>query len=149
MILHHYTCHEHLPKILAEGLSKGDVPTSATDGKNGVWFTTWNKPEGHGVGRGGVLTPVEISYYRTQGRIISDGARFPNKEAIRITVMIPSSDRKLVTWTKWGRKHCEPRFFNALNRKGHNWRTWYIYFGVIPSARFKSIDVLEVQSTAP
>jgi hypothetical protein len=50
MILYHFTGLEYLDAIMEDGLSKGDVPTSATEGKTGVWFTTDQDPAGHGLG---------------------------------------------------------------------------------------------------
>jgi hypothetical protein len=81
MILYHFTGLEYLDAIMEDGLSKGDVPTSATEGKTGVWFITDRKPRGHGLG-------AEMD--------LPNGGRIANKRAVRITVAIPSSDRKLV-----------------------------------------------------
>jgi hypothetical protein len=103
MILYHFTGLEYLDAIMEDGLSKGDVPTSATEGKTGVWFTTDQDSAGHGLG-------VEMD--------LPNGRRVANKRAVRITVSIPSSDRKLMPWMKWGRKHCNPEMFAGLNRSG-------------------------------
>jgi hypothetical protein len=129
MILYHYTALEYLDAIMEEGLSKGDVPTSAEGGKTGVWLTTNRDSGGHGL---------------SDGEQLASGHRVANKRAIRIAVTVPSSDRRLVSWMKWGRKHCEANFFDCLNRGGGGkHRTWYIYFGVIEPSRFsKNIEFL-------
>lgn len=142
MILYHHTAEEHLDQILREGLTKGDVPTSQTEGVNGVWFTTSASPEGHGLLGGRLMSDDEREFYRRlRGFLPPPGARYPNKKAVRITVMIPSTDRRLVPWSKWGRKHCEPQFFKALNECGPMHKSWFIYFGAIDPSRFTSVHV--------
>ena len=116
MILYHFTCHEWLEQILSEGLSKGDVPTSQTEGTNAVWFTTLSGPKGHGLDEGILLSDEErMAYFNWKGVMPPEGARSPDKEAVRVTVVISETDRKLKPWWKWGRKHCDPAFFEALN----------------------------------
>ena len=133
MILYHFTGLEFLDAIMEDGLSKGDVPTSATEGKTGVWFTTDQDSAGHGLG-------VEMD--------LPNGLRVANKRAVRITVSIPSSDRKLVPWMKWGRKHCNPDMFAGLNRSGGGkCKSWYIYFGAVKPDQFSNIEFLT--STPP
>jgi hypothetical protein len=130
MILYHYTGVEYLDAIMDTGLSLGDVPTSEHGGKNGVWLTTDRDSAGHGL---------------------SDGERwngyyFADKRAVRITVKIKSSDRRLVEWLKWGRKHCERSLFDALNEAGGGKHaTWFVYFGVIEPDRFSNIEFLTAQ----
>jgi hypothetical protein len=130
MILYHYTGVEYLDAIMDTGLSVGDVPTSKYGGKNGVWLTTDHDPAGHG------LSDAERS----------NNYRFANKRAVRITVKINSSDRRLVEWLKWGRKHCEEWLFDALNETGGGKHaTWFVYFGVIEPDRFSNIEFLTAQ----
>jgi hypothetical protein len=144
MILYHFTCVEYLPSIMANGLNRGDVPFDPNlPGRNGVWLTTGDTPVGHGLGQkgGSILTDPERAYFsRINGHAIPPGARFPNKHAVRIKAMIPSSDRRLVPWWKWGRKHCQPDFFDALNAAAPNWRSAYIYWGVITPERFSEVS---------
>jgi hypothetical protein len=129
MKLYHFTGVEYLDAIMSDGLSIGDVPTSARKGKNGVWFTTDPDPSGHGLSDGTEISPF--------------GGRFANKRAVRITVNIPSHDRHLVNWMRWGRKHCDSWLFEGLNRAGHGkCKTWLVYFGSIPSSRFLDVEFL-------
>ena len=133
MILYHFTGLEYLDAIMEDGLSKGDLPTSATEGKTGVWFTTDQDSAGHGLG-------VEMD--------LPNGCRVANKRAVRITVSIPSSDRKLVPWMKWGRKNCNPDMFDRLNRSGGGkCKSWYIYFSAVKPDQFSNIEFLT--STPP
>ena len=142
MILHHFTCAEHLDSILESGLSKGDVPTSMTGGLNGVWFTTYETPEGHGLGEERLLSREERQKIeRMTGTKCPDGVRYANKKAVRITTVIPSSDKRLVSWSKWSRKRCEPGFRAALNGSGHAHKSWFIYFGLVAVSRFTAIQV--------
>ena len=139
MILNHFTCTEHLPSILADGLNRGDVPTSRSTGENGVWFTTNETPQGHGL-RDGVerqATPKELA---AMGLPADAPVFWPNKHAVKIKVMIPSRDRLLVPWWKWGRKHCEPAFFDTLNKIGPEYKTWFIYFGTVSPDQFLSVE---------
>jgi hypothetical protein len=145
MILYHFTCAEYMDSILREGLNRGDVPTrwnSALSETNGVWFTTEPTPEGHGLAEAHVYTDEERrAYYRCFGAMPAKGSGVADKRAVRIRVVIPSSDRRLVPWSKWGRKHCEPGLYDAL-AKGNRPKTWFVYFGVIAPDRFTEIKYL-------
>jgi hypothetical protein len=48
MMLYHFTALEYLDAIKAEGLTKGEVPVSATDLLNAVWLTSDPSPRGTG-----------------------------------------------------------------------------------------------------
>jgi hypothetical protein len=131
VILHHFTGVEYLDAIMEEGLSRGDVPTAEHASRNGVWFTTDCEPSGHGL---------------SDGEMWPDGFRTANKRAIRIKVKIRSSDRHLVPWMKWGRKHCDPTLFERLNRSGGGkCETWFVYFGIITPDRFADVELLATE----
>jgi hypothetical protein len=141
MILYHFTGHHHIDAIRREGLSKGDVPTSLNEGVNGVWFTSSPEPGGHGIPeKTHDFTPAESAEYFQKTGLRLKGTI--GKCDVRITVVIPSTDRALVPWSKWGRKHCDPHAFQTLNRLGAAWRTWFIYWRAIEPARFRAVDVL-------
>lgn len=140
MILYHFTSEQHLDSILREGLTRGDVPTSVTDGINGVWFTTSPEPKGQGIMAGGaVSSEVKTLVAKTTGRTLPEGSKYADKTAARIEVVIPSHDRRLVSWARWGRKHCELSMFESLNRTGSGWKMWFIYFGTISTDHFASV----------
>ena len=80
---------------------------------------------------------------KTRGSPISEGARFPNKRAYRITVRLPRGDRALVLWRKWAKKRLDPNWYAALAKAGgQKDKTWYLYFGTIPPDWFTGIDQL-------
>jgi hypothetical protein len=63
---------------------------------------------------------------------------------VRITVVIPSTDRRLVRWEKWMRRHCDPNLLRVADetakKGGFDWRAWYVYFGAVPLSRFRLVD---------
>ncbi len=93
MLLYHFTAVEYIEQIKAEGLTRGDVPTSQTEGLNAVWLTSDRNPGGHGLTDGHVLTASERDQMEiSTGQHIPEGARFPNKRAYRIAIKIPPAD---------------------------------------------------------
>jgi hypothetical protein len=108
------------------------------------WLTTDRTPS-HGVG--GVERPLtdeeRFAVLMTDGWMPPKGAVWPNKHAVRITVLIPRSDRKLHHWPAWGRKRLAPEWYATLDRSGGGKsKTWWIYFGTIPPSSFRAIDLL-------
>jgi hypothetical protein len=86
------------------------------------------------------MTDAERAIHgRQQGYNFPAGTRWPDKGAVRIKVMIPSSDRLLVPWWKWGRKHCNPDCYDVLNRLAPGYRNHFMYFGVIAPDRFLEV----------
>jgi hypothetical protein len=145
MILYHFTALEYLEPILAEGLTKGDVPMSQTEGRNAVWFTTDPNPEGHGLSDGRPMTEAERSAYsRAFGVMPPPGARFPDKRRVRIQVVIPSTDRALKAWIPWARKRLDPQWMATLTRLGGGQakaKTWFICERAIQLSEFRSVEV--------
>jgi hypothetical protein len=141
MIFYHFTTHRHVAPIRSEGLRRGDVPTSMRDGVNGIWFTSSSVPSRHD------LTEI-MNYYSADEadaffRKSSRRLRgVLGKCEVRIRVAIPITNRALVAWSKWGREHCDPHFFEMLNCLGPAWRTWYVFFGIVRPTEFQAIDVL-------
>jgi hypothetical protein len=145
MILYYFACIEYLDSIKRNGLTRGDVPTKFKGPlfeTNAVWFTTDPQPEGHGLGEAKTLTEEDRrAYFEVFGILRHKGSRIPDKKAVRITVVIPSNDRRLVRWLNWGRKHCEPGLYDAL-AKGNLHTTWWLYLGTVSPNRFCYIDHL-------
>jgi hypothetical protein len=149
MLLYHFTAEEFLESLKREGLTRGDVPTSPSTGRNGVWLTSLRATHDHGQGdgtRSTIVTPtlrlqIPSCRYLPDGDVLQD----LDKLAIRIAVRIPRCDRKLVKWSTWAPGRLEVNWLATLNRLGGGpaiANTWYIYWGVIPPDWFVKIDQL-------
>ena len=126
MILYHYTCIEHRDAILREGITRGDVPTSETNGINAVWLTQSQIPEAQKWGTGGIEVLTDRTA-RILGSVRSsdqtflragDTVEFPNKTAVRFTVKIPPGDRHLKHWPRWARKRLAASLYDSLDKSG-------------------------------
>jgi hypothetical protein len=65
-----------------------------------------------------------------------------NKE-VRITVVIPSTSKRLMRWQRWlrtrllkGNDICAT--LDAI--VGPSWREWYVHFGCVPNGTFRAVD---------
>lgn len=147
MILYHYTAREYLPAILAEGLTKGEVPLTQTNLRNAVWLTSDRAASGHGLTDGRDLTLAEKE---AMGVPLTSPARFPDKRAIRITVRVPQGDRQLVRWRNWAGGRVEPKWqatLEAIAGGPAKAKTWFLYMGVIPPTWFT--EVWDLRADAP
>jgi hypothetical protein len=67
-----------------------------------------------------------------------------NSFIFRVTVKIPSTDRKLINWPKWRDRHIPDLttpFLRSLSK------SWWGYAGAIPLSRIVGIELLENQAT--
>jgi hypothetical protein len=153
MLLYHFTSKEALRHILAGGLSRGAVPTSATAALNAVWLSTDPGPDGHGLEAGGALMSdaQRQQTYEWTGVRPPPGARYPKDASVRIAVDLSPSDRNLHEWLPWARRALSPDWFAQLHPiAGGNLRkarTWRLYFGFIPASEFVAVD--PVPAAAP
>lgn len=116
--LYHYTSREVLPLILREGIDRGDVPTTPTGGFNAPWLT--------GDTDWGEQNWTTNSAY--------------NKRAVRLMVLVSSSDPLLCKWSKVAKDHkIDNKFFKALNH-GNNSNKWFIYQGIISPKMISKIE---------
>lgn len=146
MRLYHFTCAEHLPAILRDGLSIGEVPLSLAPGKtrckNAVWFTTSPDPSGHGLeaeGREATRQEKIIMGWNPKKPVW-----WPNKQAIRITVDLPGDDPRLKRWSIWSQRRISTSVREGLMRAGGGKAaTWYLYFGTVMPSAF--VDVLDLR----
>jgi hypothetical protein len=145
MILYHYTSRKAVSGILLDGLNRGEAPMSETRVARAVNLTTDRDPSGHGLDMGGhVVTEQEAALYALKGHRIPAGTVFLNKREVRITLKLPSSDTNLKQWRPWSRKHCEPGYADILEAAaggGQKVKTWWLYFGTIPTTRFLAMHV--------
>ncbi len=148
MLFYHFTSHEALESIMAGGLDRGEAPMSDHRVAKAVNLTTDKDPDGHGLDFGGhVVDEAEAASYAAKGFNLPAGTVFVEKRAVRITVKLPSSDPNLKSWRSWSRKHCEHGYAERLERaaggNGRKAKTWWLYFGTIPSSVFVAVDVLK------
>ncbi|QUD90584.1 hypothetical protein [Phenylobacterium montanum] len=142
MKFYHFTAKEYLPRILASGLSRGDVPKTPKKSKNAVWLTTDIDASGHGLSEARELTYVEKLL---SGIPPEEPARFPDKRAIRIEVDIDLNDPALRKWDRWATANNVPRSWRRRLESLGGGRgkavTWWLYFGTIPSERLVAYDI--------
>jgi hypothetical protein len=148
MILYHFTSAHHLSMILATGLSEGDVPLLPGEpGYRCVWFTTDPSPADHGLSSGEKVLIPEAErrlIERQTGRPAPYEATTLDKRAVRIEVVIPSSDKKLFHWLLWSAKRTDAALRKALITTGGGKakaRTWYIYNGIVARERFRAVCI--------
>ncbi|MER9936132.1 hypothetical protein [Mesorhizobium sp. M0088] len=153
MILYHFTALSLLDQIKAEGLSKGEIPLTARRTTNAVWFTTDSEAAGHGLSDGETLSRDHIQILKAKGFIAAsapdEGLKWLDKRAVRIKVVIPSTDHDLKRWVPWGRKHLEREWFDTLSKVGgghQKARTWYVCFRTVQPAEFAAIDILRCET---
>ena len=130
MILYHFTSFYNLENvgpenILATGLKAFPLDFDGSDivrQHKGVWLTS------------------DPDYTKTE--------TISSYSEARITVVIPSTDRRLVRWESWLRKHCSAERFEELAKVseqtsaeiGVDWKDWYVYFGAVPPNRIRAIE---------
>lgn len=141
MILYHYTALEYVESILQSGLTRGEVPLGPgrEDCLNAVWFTSDADPAGHGLTDGKVLSTDEK---RILGVDVATEFRFPDKRRIRIAVDIDANDQNMSRWMRWAKKRVDPAWLKTLHRTAggdKKARTWYLYWGTIPSTSFSEV----------
>jgi hypothetical protein len=146
MILYHYTAANRLHSIMREGLTRGDVPITPDQSLNAVWLTTDKQSSDHGLGEARPFTEQERQLiFRERGVMPSEGDGWDNKREVRITIKLPTTDRNLVSWMKWGRKRLEGGWFDTLTKGGGGKRkaeTWWLYWGTIRPEQFASVEHL-------
>jgi hypothetical protein len=164
MLLYHHTGLSRIISILAEGITRGDVPLTPTTGIVAPWLTDDPSPEGHGLSGGEqiVLTPalrqqIKQSMRNSPGVQVrgvdidtAHSLETEDKRAVRITVKIPRGDRRLVHWPKWARKRVDPDWYRILDEEGGGKSDrWWIFLGVIPPSWITRIENLRTGEEIP
>jgi hypothetical protein len=131
MNFYHFTAREYLPAIAREGLTRGEVPITMNIVRRGVWFTTDDRPDGHGLTDG---RPLTVAEKRLIGRPDDAPDRFPDKRAVRFKVLVSEAGGPaLVRWSEWGARDLAPDWYRRPRKAGGGKaNTWYVYFGAIP-----------------
>ena len=147
MLFYHFTAANRIDSILAEGLTKGDVPVNGpyAAGENAVWLTTSKQSDEHGLGVPREMTNAEREdIERWKGAKPPIGTRWDDKRAVRITVKLKSTDRALKRFMPWARQRFDADWLDLLLRAGGGKRcadTWWLYFGVIEPSAFAEVAV--------
>src|SRR5262249_39935906 len=112
MILYHFTAKESIAPIVREGLNRGKVPLSLMPGDDATGLVSLTT-EASGAGNTLVRRddcPRPLTAEERANVILDTGVEPPADAVMgdwtgsRITVKIPSSDRRLVRWSKFARK---------------------------------------------
>lgn len=118
-VLYHFTCLLHLPGILREGITQGEVPVSPDRRLNGPNLTTSGNPQAQRWAAG------------------SAG----DKTRVRLTVHVPEGDGRLESWQGICRRlRVERRLQRWLDPTGQA-KFWFIYWGVIPTEWIKVVEL--------
>jgi hypothetical protein len=70
-------------------------------------------------------------------------ASMSSYDEVRLTVVIPSTDKRLVRWYKWVRKHC-PHLVEIMEKTSRENNLgaegWYLYLGPVPLGRIRAVE---------
>lgn len=121
MKLYHFTSKMHLPGIMQEGLTRGDVPVTPTGGLNHPWLTDDPEPRQQQWAQGCVY----------------------NKVQMRITVELPD-DPLVYDLRRWPELATElgvdPHWYAALEKVGGGkGEHWYVTRKPVPTSCFTEI----------
>jgi hypothetical protein len=113
MKLAHYTHIMPLPRIVQDGIAKGEVTITPIHVLNFPWFTS------------------EFSQDAQE-----DWVRFtPSKRTLRLEVEFPEDDERLVRWRDYAKRlRLRADLYERMTgpNTGRNGRTWFVYRGVVP-----------------
>lgn len=115
MILYHFTDVWCLRTILKEGLKPGP-------------FFDPDDP----------LPPADVVWLTTQDH--QDGIGWSTPKEVRITLVIPSTDERLVRWKRWIQRHDSNLLAGVRRGRGESWANYWVYFGVVPVTYFQAIE---------
>jgi hypothetical protein len=124
-ILYHFTDRAAWHFIKSEGITRGEVPLSATDVLQHPNLTS---------------NPVPMSQ-----RWACVGQTATNKTAVRIAVEIPPGDDRVMSWRDFAtRSRVDRRWYRVLDEVG-GWeaRNWWIYLGIVPPEWFTDVEFLD------
>ena len=109
-VFYHYTSADALYGIGLHGLTVGDVPTDIRKGRGviGVWLTTSEQPQGHGLDQSG-----------------------RHRRRYRLSIELPQDAMNLHSWKAWSARHATPETINGLHSTADAWETWWVFLGVI------------------
>jgi hypothetical protein len=120
MILYHFTDLWCIDDIMVEGLKPAFNDDAYVQPKNVVWLTTRDDHQ----------------------------EMWRNPKEVRITLAIPSPDRRLVRLADWLRKH-DPDAYRIAVSLGHTgWEAFYCYFGTVPLSYLRAVEYADPERRA-
>jgi hypothetical protein len=135
MILYHFTTAERAERIAKEGLLPASDISVMVGGAEVVWLTERVDLS---------ATPAETAEcFRRSGKRMTQWFVIHDPRPVRLTVRIPTHDRKLFEHRPWLRKHYRP----GMPHHDSCFLPHWIYFGVIPTS--KIVEVTDVVIDAP
>ena len=124
----HLTAAKNIPAIQAEGLKPAAKPKH---GRCSLWW------------------PHDCVWFTREARVTWWGD--PSLYARFVCVVLPSSDKRLMSLERWLRDHLGNNFdecaANLDEDVGTSWHSHYVYFGIVPPHRIKVVG--ETVSTPP
>ena len=156
MILYHYTALAHL--IGKDGFAdlKRAWDTGAPEAVNGAAFAAPGsilkaelRPHNNGENDMPLGGPTPPHVWLTTNPDMSNDFVTGNtldRGNWRITVVIPSADRRLVYWPKYFSKRTGGDYVISSEDRAHAYRLareatgFYLYFGAIPLDRFRAVE---------
>jgi hypothetical protein len=71
-----------------------------------------------------------------------------NPKEVRVTLVIPLTDRRLVRLADWWRKHDPDLYRIAVSLGGRAWETFYCYFGTVPVSYLRAVEYADPERRA-
>lgn len=135
MILHHFTLAERVEQILKEGLLPAGDRYNMLGGAEVVWLTEREVLR--------MSAAERMAVYERSGQMLRSWLYSEmENEVVRISVRIPSRDRRVERYVPWLRKHWRPGMPNPydsiLRRNGME--SHWIYHGEIPPSSICAVD---------
>src|SRR5947209_527584 len=110
-LLYHFTCLLHLPCILREGISRGEVPLSGQEVRQAPSLTS--DP-----------SPLALEWCALGST---------DKTRVRLAVRVPAGDGRLQSWEEVCRQFGVGREWQRqLDTTGKRGKSWFVYWGVLP-----------------
>lgn len=171
MLLNHFTGITLAESIFTSSLNRGHL--TRRDGsieQPVVWLTSDTSWKGHGLLTGEVVSAKELAHAERVETRKMETAISHDKTLIRITVKIPSSDRRIIPYVKYCKKCGDGKDFakhmglsavtnlrgfssaeidrlieNTKTKEG----TWFLCFGEIHPSEFAAVDSRTEQGYVP
>lgn len=137
LIVFHYGDIHSKDSILQNGINRGKTQVKPRMTVDSVWLTLnprpWEQTWDEGTER--FLTFEERRRIEWMDRCtVPMDAMWPNKRAVRHTLIIPQDDSRLVPYVRFAAKHVKKSIDRGIRRAapGCDPKDWLLYFGKVP-----------------